>query len=112
MRITYFRTGHVTDVTSGHVTSGPDPPHDPQQICLFPSPYPNRKGKLKCEMIWTIYKKDKSNSDKIWTMRQKSKLNCEKIQKIWKKGNFKCEVIWTIVKRYGKYRRKVGSTVK
>jgi hypothetical protein len=36
-------SGHVTDVTSGHVTSGhaqwSDPPQDPPQIRLCPSPY-------------------------------------------------------------------------
>jgi hypothetical protein len=42
------------------------------------------ESKLKCEMIWKIWKKDKSNSDKFWT--------------IWKK----------IVKRYEKYGRKVS----
>ena len=32
-----------------------------------------------CEIIWTIWKKDKSTSDKIWTIWRKGKLNSEKI---------------------------------
>jgi hypothetical protein len=43
IRRTYFRIWHVTDVTSGHVTSGhaqwSDPPHDPPQIITELSPY-------------------------------------------------------------------------
>ena len=38
MRITYFRTGHMTDVTSGHAQWS-DPPHDPPQMRLCPCPY-------------------------------------------------------------------------
>ena len=38
-----FISGHVTDVASGHVNSGhaqwSDPPHDPPQILICPSPY-------------------------------------------------------------------------
>jgi hypothetical protein len=52
-----------------------------------------KAGKLKCEMIWNIWKKGKSNSDKIWTISKSSKLNSEKIWKIQKK-------------RYGNYGRK------
>jgi hypothetical protein len=41
--VTDVSSGHVTDVTSGHVTFGHaqwfDPPHDPPQIRLCPSPY-------------------------------------------------------------------------
>jgi hypothetical protein len=55
-------------------------------------------GKLKCEMIWKIWKKGKSKSDKIWTIWKKPKLNTEKIKKKQKK----------IVKRYGNYGRKVS----
>jgi hypothetical protein len=51
-----------------------------------------------CEMIWTIWKKDKSTSDNIWTIWKKGKLNSEKIWKIQKK----------IVKRYGNYERKIS----
>ena len=40
--------------------------------------------KLKCEMIWKIWKKGKSNSEKNWKIQKK------------------------IVKRYDKYGRKVG----
>jgi hypothetical protein len=53
---------------------------------------------LKYEIIWKIWKKDKSNSEKILTLWKKSKLNSEKKWKIQKK----------IVKWYGKYRRKVS----
>jgi hypothetical protein len=49
-------------------------------------------------MIWKIWKKSKLNSEKIWKLWKKSQLNSEKIWKIQKK----------IVKRFGKYRRKVG----
>jgi hypothetical protein len=31
------------------------------------------------EMIWKIWKKDKSNSDTIWTIWKKGKLNSEKM---------------------------------
>jgi hypothetical protein len=34
---------------------------------------------LKCEMIWKIWKKGKSNSDKIWTIWKKGKSKSEKI---------------------------------
>ena len=34
---------------------------------------------LKCEMIWKIRKKGKSNSDKIWTIWKKGKSKSEKI---------------------------------
>jgi hypothetical protein len=34
---------------------------------------------LKCEIIWKISKKGKSNSDKIWSIWKKGKLNSEKI---------------------------------
>jgi len=34
---------------------------------------------LKCEMIWKIWKKGKSNSEKLWTIWKKGKLNREKI---------------------------------
>jgi hypothetical protein len=47
---------------------------------------------------WKIWKKDKLNSEIIW--------------KIWKKGKSNSENIWKIqkktMKRYEKYRRKVG----
>jgi hypothetical protein len=49
-------------------------------------------------MIWKIWKKGKLNSEKIWKLWKKSQLNSEKIWKIQKK----------LVKRFGKYRRKVG----
>ena len=38
-----------------------------------------QKGKLKCEIIWKISKKGKSNSDKRRTIWNKGKLNSEKI---------------------------------
>ena len=38
------------------------------------------------------------NSDKIWKMRKKSRLKCEMIWKIWK-GKLKCEMIWKIWKK-------------
>jgi hypothetical protein len=51
---------------------------------------------------WKIWKKDKLNSEIIW--------------KIWKKGKSNSENIWKIqkktMKRYEKYRRKVGLIVK
>ena len=43
---------------------------------------------MKCEMIWKIWKKGKSNSEMIWKIQKK------------------------IVKIYEKYRRKVGLIVK
>ena len=50
MSRTYFRIGHVTNVTSGHVTSGhaqwSDPPHDPPQMRLELSPYTTVIGAL------------------------------------------------------------------
>jgi hypothetical protein len=45
-------------------------------------------------------------------MQLKSRLKCEMIWKIWKKGKLNSEMIWTIqkkiVKKQGKYRRKVS----
>jgi hypothetical protein len=35
-----------------------------------------KKGKLKCEMIWTIWKKGKTNSEK---KMENTEENCEKI---------------------------------
>jgi hypothetical protein len=37
------------------------------------------KGNLKCEMIWTVWKKGKTNSYKIWTIWKNAKLNIENI---------------------------------
>ena len=53
-------------------------------------------NKLKCEMIWKIWKKDKLDSEMIWKIWKKSKLNSETIWKIQKK----------IVKIQVKYGRK------
>jgi hypothetical protein len=44
---------------------------------------------LKCEKIWTIWKKGKLNSEKIWKIWKKSKLNSEKIWTIWNKRKLK-----------------------
>ena len=43
-----------------------------------------KKSKLKCEMIWKIWKRSKLKSEKIWKIWRKSKLNSEKRWKIWK----------------------------
>ena len=53
---------------------------------------------LKCEMIWKIWKKNKSNSEKMWGLQKKGKWNSEMIWKIQKK----------IEKKQGKYRIKVS----
>jgi hypothetical protein len=34
-------------------------------------------------------------------MEKRQKLNCEKIWTIWKKGKLKCEKIWTIWREEG-----------
>jgi hypothetical protein len=61
-----------------------------------------KKIKLKCEMIWKIWKKGKLRYEMIW--------------KIWEKGKSNSEMIWKIqqkiVKIYEKYGRKVGCIVK
>ena len=54
------------------------------------------ESKQKCEMIWKIWQKGKSNSDKIWKIWKKGKLNSEKIWKIWKKAKLYSEMIWKI----------------
>ena len=46
-----------------------------------------------CEMIWKIWKKDKSISEKIWTLWKKPKLNSEKIWKIRKNSKLNSEKI-------------------
>ena len=60
------------------------------------------KNKLKCEMIWKIWKKPKLKCEKIWKIRNKPKFNSDKIWKIQKK----------IVKWYGKYGRNQSWRVK
>jgi hypothetical protein len=63
------------------------------QLTFPPFVHINSHCKLKCEMIWKIWKKSKLNSEKIWKIQKKGKLNSEKIWKIQKK----------IVKWYEKY---------
>jgi hypothetical protein len=54
------------------------------------STYFSPVSKLKCEMIWKIWKNGKLNSEKDMENAEK---NCEMVWKIWKKI-VKCEMIW------------------
>jgi hypothetical protein len=49
------------------------------------------KSKLKCEMIWKLWKKGKLKCEMIWKIWKKGKLKCEMIWKIWKKGKSNSE---------------------
>ena len=51
-----------------------------------------------CEMIWKIWKKDKSNTEKISGIQKKWKLISEMVWNIQKK----------LEKKQGKYRRNVS----
>ena len=51
------------------------------------------KGKLKCEMIWKIWKKGKSNSGKIWKIQKKI------VKRYENKGNNKITELRTILQR-------------
>ena len=62
-----------------------------------------KKSRLNCEKIGTIWQKSYLNSENIWKLWKKSKFNSEMIGKIWKKK------VSCIVKRFGKYKRPFGT---
>ena len=79
---------------------------------LTPKVFPRKKSKLKCEMIWKLWKKSKLKCEMICNIWKKSKLKCEMICKIWKKSKSNSVKIWKIqkkiVKKYGKYEKEVS----
>ena len=44
-------------------------------------------------MIWKIWSNSMSNSDKKWTIQKKGKLKCEMICTLWKKDKLNSEKI-------------------